>query len=229
MLNRRTFLGAAVAATVLPAGEALAANPAPGRVQGAREFEAHETPEGVLYTVRDKQRTTSVRVAFCGPSDNYGEVKGLPPPVQRYAVLSFPVGYGPTQPPDHILPHQGDRLSPSVATTFSCPPSLEDVVAFHEACCADVPGRVIDAVDGPSGVLHEVRDGQRTTKTLKRHSLNPANRPVFRLWSVATLASQVDDLPPRGVDSTFDRPSLSDVIAFHERCCAEDGATAPRD
>lgn len=124
-MNRRTFLGAAVAATILPAGEAVASG---------RTIEAHETPEGVLYTVQDgKQRT--VVAARSGPNDNYGEGPSEPlPPAFIIVSYAFDVAGGVDPRSPRILP--APLPDGRIVNSFSRPPSLEDVVTFHEACFA---------------------------------------------------------------------------------------------
>jgi hypothetical protein len=219
MLNRRTFLGAAVAATILPAGDALAAKPASGHVPSDRTIEAHETPDGVLYTVRDGEReTTVVRRPGTYEHLDYDAIDrdvfaGTP-----YALRTF---YSPPAPFEYTIvsrSSEDERAIPqgSLVPGWSCgflrPPSLEDVVTFHEACCADVPGRVIDALVTPVANFWRVDGPGRYTSLLGG-----------RIESIDTrTAGHPRTSVPSGMCP------LSEVLAFHEQCCAEDGAAAPR-
>lgn len=217
MLNRRTFLGAAVAATILPAGDALAAKPGSGHAPSGRTIEAHETPEGVLYTIRDGKRRTEV-LARVGPNDNFGEGPSEPLP-PAFIVVSYMLAAPAERDAStrRVLPAMSDGR---IVNSFSRPPSLEDVVAFHDACCADVPRRVIDARDGKCGsVLYSVKDPERETTAhgeladidiLRLFSTRPGRTPIVTFRKATSMCS------------------LSEVLAFHERCCAEDGAAAPR-
>ncbi len=208
-MNRRTFLGAAVAATKLP-GEALAA-PAPSD----RTIEAHETPEGVLYTVRDGERETrvirrpgtyaydldndAIHRAWAEDLSLSGKlvIRYLPPPLFEYTIVSRERG------DERVVPHGGIT---GPVCGFRSPPSLQDVVAFHEACCADAPGRAINASVTPVGNFWSVADAERDTGLI-----------WGRIDSV--------DLRTAGYPRTSTPSgmcSLSEVLAFHEQCIAAD-------